>query len=901
MKRFRILEFSGLLLCLIIFQDCDKIFDKNDPNVFFTISPDHGTINTNFVFDPTHTWDQDNDISELEGRWDWESDGIWDTDFAPLEETTHKYNKPDSYRITLEVMDPDGNRKTNSNADLLVVDDAEQKRSTITFWTSEKFQIQVDVKGYDSESIVVWYEEIPSCDAFGCVTIRTDDQSITYSAYEIGGDWNVTDKVHVCTEGCNLIELPNTIDGGGVSEIIGVNGGSIEYESLELIFPANCFDKETEIEISPCEEQFENAFNYDSEEPVLEIRGIPEDFKTPIQIRTPLGDDILENIYFSVGHISYIKSGSSEQISSFNIPYSIDQEYYIGEINPSSSFGKNEFNLKQTDANVLYYQKGGVYGTVEDQHFQIFFDQALSNEMDAETVLNQFKNSYRIISEEISLNTLNDVSYPISVYLKYLKGVNGEYVLPKLYLFGDYLNINAKSVNNEPILKTTIIHELLHFFQQRYDPDLGGRHLWFDEATAIWSQSFVSNEYDPVYGEADLYLAEPFIGFDNISIGGYESHGYGMSWFVKYMSDKLGNNSISKVYDLIKYEEIYVLEAINSQFSTEPRFWYKDFIGELLEGKHGNYTQNEFKNRLKPYDIFREIVIASESDTIKTVSGGLVDLSTMLYNINLDFEYTDSDQFEMTLTGLGQHGFFEVYKHKGGKLLEPIAESDNTLTLADLKKLKEDGYNLLVSISNLNCSFPYDQNREFQFEVQLHETLDLSKIESCIVTLSNIDFNYDYTCHGIVSKGTTRFNFVGNSDSKEWVGTFDGLNRFEAASPLQLDENSDDDSFVYLMVDPEKQVLSTMKLKEKYMYYEEDYGWTNRFIQESETWDIPLVENNEKEIVFEVKGNSVKSHFVKGIFNHWLTYDDGQVCTIFSSDLVFNSSSLLRVRLIKEN
>ncbi len=41
-------------------------------------------------------------------KWDWESDGTWDTSWSSEKSTEHKYTEPGNYTIRLEVRDVEG-------------------------------------------------------------------------------------------------------------------------------------------------------------------------------------------------------------------------------------------------------------------------------------------------------------------------------------------------------------------------------------------------------------------------------------------------------------------------------------------------------------------------------------------------------------------------------------------------------------------------------------------------------------------------------------------------------------------------------------------------------------------------------------------------------------------------
>ena len=78
------------------------------PNASFTVSPPMGYPTTIFTFDASSSSDAETPLSELQVRWDWEDDGIWDTNWSTKKQAEHQYAQHGTYKVRLEVMDTDG-------------------------------------------------------------------------------------------------------------------------------------------------------------------------------------------------------------------------------------------------------------------------------------------------------------------------------------------------------------------------------------------------------------------------------------------------------------------------------------------------------------------------------------------------------------------------------------------------------------------------------------------------------------------------------------------------------------------------------------------------------------------------------------------------------------------------
>ncbi len=78
------------------------------PKAVAKVHPPEGPVDIEFEF----TFEESNDVEDaaelLEGRWDFESDGTWDTEYSTERFVMHRFDTPDLYTVTLEVKDSGG-------------------------------------------------------------------------------------------------------------------------------------------------------------------------------------------------------------------------------------------------------------------------------------------------------------------------------------------------------------------------------------------------------------------------------------------------------------------------------------------------------------------------------------------------------------------------------------------------------------------------------------------------------------------------------------------------------------------------------------------------------------------------------------------------------------------------
>lgn len=78
---------------------------NNAPDAQFTINPPAGIIGTSFTFDATGSTDDLDEQTNLQYRWDFESDGNWDSNWSSSPTVNKTYSEAGSYLVTLQVMD----------------------------------------------------------------------------------------------------------------------------------------------------------------------------------------------------------------------------------------------------------------------------------------------------------------------------------------------------------------------------------------------------------------------------------------------------------------------------------------------------------------------------------------------------------------------------------------------------------------------------------------------------------------------------------------------------------------------------------------------------------------------------------------------------------------------------
>jgi len=80
----------------------------DEPKAYFDISPESGTVENIFSFNASESFDAQNPAHLLQVRWDWNDDGIWDTQFSTRKIRYHIFDTPGIKNVKIEVRDMEG-------------------------------------------------------------------------------------------------------------------------------------------------------------------------------------------------------------------------------------------------------------------------------------------------------------------------------------------------------------------------------------------------------------------------------------------------------------------------------------------------------------------------------------------------------------------------------------------------------------------------------------------------------------------------------------------------------------------------------------------------------------------------------------------------------------------------
>jgi uncharacterized protein (TIGR02145 family) len=110
------------------------------PHAQFTTDPPEGNYMTEFTFDASKTFDDEDPFSTLLFRWDFDNNGGWDTESSSNPIAKYRFNKQGEFSVKLSVTDP--TNRTISETKSLVVNMHENKILPDFTWTPQEATVK---------------------------------------------------------------------------------------------------------------------------------------------------------------------------------------------------------------------------------------------------------------------------------------------------------------------------------------------------------------------------------------------------------------------------------------------------------------------------------------------------------------------------------------------------------------------------------------------------------------------------------------------------------------------------------------------------------------------------------------------------------------------------------------
>jgi len=142
---------------------------RTPPLAAFTVTPTIGNQLTEFSVDASVSTDPIDSQSQLQVRWDWEADAVWDTAFSTVKTNTHSYPADGLYNIMLEVRNSQGLSSTaRQQVKVITPGGTEDNASDTTLTTTSIYGVTTTVPGGGEQNTSTTTPETPTPDGQDC-------------------------------------------------------------------------------------------------------------------------------------------------------------------------------------------------------------------------------------------------------------------------------------------------------------------------------------------------------------------------------------------------------------------------------------------------------------------------------------------------------------------------------------------------------------------------------------------------------------------------------------------------------------------------------------------------------------------------------------------------------------
>ncbi len=525
---------------------------------------------------------------------------------------------------------------------------------------------------------------------------------------------------------------------------VGPEGGILETEQFKLTIPSGALLESSNIKLYM--ENKNKPFEGNEATELFRIDGLPINNQKPIRMAIKYSGSLSNSSYIAIGEDGFVKSYGGV-LTSYCLFEAYDSSGYLVIDLPISNLNSSQQNSlnKNTGVEEIVRAVGltNLYGyDTPEGHFGIIGRMDNTTIEQYEELGFKLETAYDLISLK-GFKYDKRKSWPILVVLKRItETINGQSMLG-YYTSADWLGSHGYMVFDIAIfnyddLYETLGHEFLHLVQDLYDPrdweskskNAGGNHLWLDEATAVYSEEFYSD--NPSTYIPPNFIPNSMVLFDGIhkELVPAINHGYGLSAMIKFLVNKYPATKLVNFYDQIANNKHPVEAVIISTADTKEwleKFYREYILGNIydrnmefwLEKAHSTYTINA-------------------GNKTRTLAHNYPDISGRIYKIEINHsDFGENKSLEFSVDG-GELSHLTLFKYNTNNL-KYIADNTNSLISPKISVLKNDNSNLLALVTNNRAKSPFTDKIKLILSI---DTKEIINITSCFVALRNLDVTY---------------------------------------------------------------------------------------------------------------------------------------------------------------
>lgn len=569
------------------------------------------------------------------------------------------------------------------------------------------------------------------------------------------------------------------------TKTIGNGGGTIQTQDVEIVIPAGSFSYEHEIKLS--KKTIQSYLGLTTASVFFRLEGLDIYYSIPIQIKIKLTSGSASSNIMLVTEDAFIKSLNKIDKGYFPIDGTESGGYFICELPALSGRGLSVQKSGSDDEATIDF--GTVVITSKPSttgKFKVRYPAKIA-EAQVDNLLSYLDQAYTTINSLGFDIASKRTKWPVEVTLVELPDDVDGYSVNSIWgnNYG-YMLINMNKVNESDAMKVTTGHEFFHIVQSLYDPrssyfkaKFASDHYWIDEATSTWSEKLFTSEQDYIPNNRDGFETTPLKGLLSGGLANPREHGYGLSSFIKYMTERCGQSYASDLYKNINNSDA-VFNAVNKAANLSLSSLWLDYLKELILGNIYEDNINTYINS----EMTTKFRIKTEADSVAEYKKNYLNFSGMLYNVTLERTFTSEESLELQLEQGADYGEIMVFKYKSSSI-ELISSVSDNLTVKDLKILQESGYNILILVADNHYSMS-GMNDEINFNLRVTKEAKINLAD------------FKYAIFNLAAKGTINCTgqdpsfesidiSIGNKQAGSWNGnsftatwdTTDGVNDWQ--------------------------------------------------------------------------------------------------------------------------
>lgn len=552
---------------------------------------------------------------------------------------------------------------------------------------------------------------------------------------KIGEDDNTTTTI--VEDGYNLIG----------TQVIGPAGGEIDLDSIIVKVPSGAFNENTELSIYVGEEN--DGFDEYGSSALYQIDGLPSTINKPIRLSIKYHGTIEGDTLVAIGEMGYAVSLDSSLYSYHTENASDSAGYLVYDLPAYSGLAKSAQPESIFLGNAINFIGLNRYIKVPSSNGHFMLSYPLLNNPQGVLMGEHFETAYTTCQVMgFNLSARSWPTQPANVLVKTLRtGFNGFYtvygkatmtdeILKNLINRGKF-TINLNLFTDDLKLRTVCGHEFLHLVQNLYEfssPSIEPEQSWLEEATAVWIEEKYSNL--PYYVPHILKNREynPFVGWQYTSTSrSHAEQGYGLSVIIKEIADTYGDDAIVEIFEKIKagtlpnnaVDPVDAVLSVVDEYEPIDYFWHRVLRDYVLGKYYNNQVNFEF---LDQPDTYTEILMIDAQNSTHSLKYNYPDLSGDLYKvIPGDLTSLDKVPLSFTINDPTNCGIL-VCKYKQGSEIDLIGEvypgESGQVSLSDVKPIFDDGYELVVMVSNSK----HDKNANYQGDNEVELTIEIKEL-----------------------------------------------------------------------------------------------------------------------------------------------------------------------------